>query len=125
MIGRDNVPAELRVQQVIGEEWVHPNEPRLGLAKMAAEVAPALTPGRRTCDSISWSSAATSRVDPLVEALGAAFIAAEHHMVDAAGLQRALLAKAREVVLVLHDVLEERELLDAPASRSRRPASSP
>jgi phenylpropionate dioxygenase-like ring-hydroxylating dioxygenase large terminal subunit len=37
MIGRDNVPAELRVEPVIGEEWVHPNEPRLGLAKMAAE----------------------------------------------------------------------------------------
>jgi phenylpropionate dioxygenase-like ring-hydroxylating dioxygenase large terminal subunit len=29
MIGIDNVPAELRVQQVIGDEWIYPNDPRL------------------------------------------------------------------------------------------------
>ena len=30
MIGIDNIPAELRVQQVIGEEWIYPNDPRVG-----------------------------------------------------------------------------------------------
>lgn len=29
MIGIDNVPAELRVAQVIGDEWVYPNDPRV------------------------------------------------------------------------------------------------
>ena len=29
LIGLNRVPAELAVQQVIGEEWVHPNDPRL------------------------------------------------------------------------------------------------
>ena len=29
MIGIDNIPAELRVAQVIGEEWIYPNDPRL------------------------------------------------------------------------------------------------
>jgi phenylpropionate dioxygenase-like ring-hydroxylating dioxygenase large terminal subunit len=29
MIGIDNIPPELRVAQVIGPEWMHPNDPRL------------------------------------------------------------------------------------------------
>ena len=29
MIGLDNIPAELAVQQVISEEWVYPNDPRI------------------------------------------------------------------------------------------------
>ena len=29
MIGIDNIPPELRVEQVIGEEWMYPNDPRL------------------------------------------------------------------------------------------------
>ena len=29
LIGLDRVPSELAVQQVIGDEWVHPNDPRL------------------------------------------------------------------------------------------------
>jgi len=29
MIGVENIPAELRVEQVIGENWVYPNDPRL------------------------------------------------------------------------------------------------
>ena len=29
MIGIDNIPPELRVAQVIGEEWIHPNDPRV------------------------------------------------------------------------------------------------
>jgi phenylpropionate dioxygenase-like ring-hydroxylating dioxygenase large terminal subunit len=29
MIGVDNVPPELRVAQVIGEEWIYPNDPRV------------------------------------------------------------------------------------------------
>lgn len=29
MIGIDNVPPELRVAQVIGEEWIYPNDPRV------------------------------------------------------------------------------------------------
>ena len=29
MIGPDNIPEELRVQQVIGEEWIYPNDPRI------------------------------------------------------------------------------------------------
>jgi phenylpropionate dioxygenase-like ring-hydroxylating dioxygenase large terminal subunit len=29
MIGIENVPPELRVTQVIGQEWIHPNDPRL------------------------------------------------------------------------------------------------
>jgi len=28
MIGIENVPPELRVQQVIGEDWIWPNDPR-------------------------------------------------------------------------------------------------
>jgi phenylpropionate dioxygenase-like ring-hydroxylating dioxygenase large terminal subunit len=31
LIGIDNVPEELRVKQVIGEEWMYPNDPRLAL----------------------------------------------------------------------------------------------
>ena len=31
MIGIDNIPEELRVLQVIGEEWIYPNDPRVGL----------------------------------------------------------------------------------------------
>jgi len=31
MIGVDRVPPELRVAQVIGPEWIHPNDPRLAL----------------------------------------------------------------------------------------------
>ena len=30
-IGIDNIPAELRVDQVIGEEWMYPNDPRVAL----------------------------------------------------------------------------------------------
>jgi phenylpropionate dioxygenase-like ring-hydroxylating dioxygenase large terminal subunit len=37
LIGPQNVPPELRVEPVIGEEWIHPNEPRLDLVRMAAE----------------------------------------------------------------------------------------
>lgn len=29
MIGIDNIPQELRVEQLIGEEWIYPNDPRL------------------------------------------------------------------------------------------------
>lgn len=29
MIGPDNIPPELRVEQVIGQEWIFPNDPRL------------------------------------------------------------------------------------------------
>ena len=29
MIGIDNIPPELRVAQVIGDEWIYPNDPRL------------------------------------------------------------------------------------------------
>jgi hypothetical protein len=29
MIGLANIPEELRVQQVIGEDWIYPNDPRL------------------------------------------------------------------------------------------------
>jgi hypothetical protein len=29
MIGTHNIPEELRVQQVIGEEWIYPNDPRI------------------------------------------------------------------------------------------------
>ena len=28
MIGIDNIPPELRVEQAIGEDWIHPNDPR-------------------------------------------------------------------------------------------------
>ncbi|MDA1074896.1 MAG: aromatic ring-hydroxylating dioxygenase subunit alpha [Proteobacteria bacterium] len=34
MIGFDNIPEDLRVAQVIGEEWLHPNDPRRVLAGM-------------------------------------------------------------------------------------------
>lgn len=30
MIGIENIPPELRVEQVIGQEWIYPNDPRLG-----------------------------------------------------------------------------------------------
>ena len=33
MIGIDNIPEELRVAQVIGDEWIHPNDPRVALAE--------------------------------------------------------------------------------------------
>ena len=29
MIGTDKIPAGLSVEQVIGEDWVHPNDPRV------------------------------------------------------------------------------------------------
>jgi len=29
MIGAENIPAELRVEQVIGDEWIYPNDPRI------------------------------------------------------------------------------------------------
>ena len=29
MIGIDNIPPDLRVEQVIGDEWMYPNDPRL------------------------------------------------------------------------------------------------
>lgn len=29
MIGIDKIPEELRVQQVIGDEWIYPNDPRI------------------------------------------------------------------------------------------------
>lgn len=32
MIGTHNIPEELRVQQVIGDEWIYPNDPRVALA---------------------------------------------------------------------------------------------
>ena len=38
MIGLENIPEELQVKQVIGDEWIYPNDPRLDLmAKQAAE----------------------------------------------------------------------------------------
>ena len=36
MIGIDNIPPELRVQQVIGDEWVYPNDPRIELMQASA-----------------------------------------------------------------------------------------
>ena len=33
MIGLENIPEELRVEQVIGDEWIYPNDPRVELAK--------------------------------------------------------------------------------------------
>jgi len=33
MIGIEKIPEELRVQQVIGDEWIYPNDPRVELAK--------------------------------------------------------------------------------------------
>lgn len=40
MIGIDNIPPELRVQQVIGDEWLYPNDPRLEEMKaMGVQVA--------------------------------------------------------------------------------------
>jgi len=30
LIGIENIPAELRVSQVIGQDWIYPNDPRLG-----------------------------------------------------------------------------------------------
>ena len=29
MIGIENVPDDLKVQQVIGEDWIYPNDPRV------------------------------------------------------------------------------------------------
>ena len=37
MIGIDNIPPELRVEQVIDERWIFPNDPRV--AQMQAEKA--------------------------------------------------------------------------------------
>ena len=31
LIGGDKIPEELRVQQVIGDDWIYPNDPRLAL----------------------------------------------------------------------------------------------
>ena len=33
MIGVENIPEELRVKQVIGEEWIYPNDPRIDQCK--------------------------------------------------------------------------------------------
>jgi phenylpropionate dioxygenase-like ring-hydroxylating dioxygenase large terminal subunit len=33
MIGIENIPEELRVAQVIGEEWIYPNDPRIALSQ--------------------------------------------------------------------------------------------
>jgi len=33
LIGIDNIPPELRVAQVIGDEWIYPNDPRVALAR--------------------------------------------------------------------------------------------
>jgi len=33
MIGTTNLPSDLRIGQVLGDEWVRPNEPRLHLAE--------------------------------------------------------------------------------------------
>ena len=35
MIGIDNVPPELRVAQVLGDEWIYPNDPRLAQLRSA------------------------------------------------------------------------------------------
>ena len=35
LIGIENIPPELRVDQVIGDEWIHPNDPRVELARAA------------------------------------------------------------------------------------------
>ncbi len=37
MIGVENIPEELRVEQVIGDEWVYPNDPRLALMEKVAD----------------------------------------------------------------------------------------
>ena len=39
MIGIDNVPEDLRIEQVIGEDWIYPNDPRVALMEAAEEVA--------------------------------------------------------------------------------------
>jgi len=39
MIGIDNIPPELRVAQVIGDEWIYPNDPRVALMKAQRNVA--------------------------------------------------------------------------------------
>jgi len=33
MIGRENIPPELRVAQVIGDDWIYPNDPRVELMR--------------------------------------------------------------------------------------------
>ena len=33
MIGVDNIPQELRVEQVIGDEWIYPSDPRIALSQ--------------------------------------------------------------------------------------------
>ena len=33
VIGIDNIPPELRVEQVMGDEWIYPNDPRVALAQ--------------------------------------------------------------------------------------------
>ena len=32
MIGQEKLPQDLRVDPVIGSEWIYPNDPRLALA---------------------------------------------------------------------------------------------
>lgn len=39
MIGIENIPPELRVAQVIGDEWIYPNDPRVALMKDQRNVA--------------------------------------------------------------------------------------
>ena len=33
IIGLENIPEELQVKQVMGDEWVYPNDPRVALAQ--------------------------------------------------------------------------------------------
>jgi hypothetical protein len=41
MIGPDNIPHQLRVAQVIGDEWIYPNDPRLAfLSKSVSGASP-------------------------------------------------------------------------------------
>ena len=39
LIGIDNIPPELRVAQVIGDEWIYPNDPRRLLLKPQGSAA--------------------------------------------------------------------------------------
>ncbi len=41
LIGIDNIPAELRVQQVIDEHWLHPNDPRVAQMQREEDAASA------------------------------------------------------------------------------------
>jgi len=39
LIGIENIPEALRVEQVIGEEWIYPNDPRRGAGLRTVQVA--------------------------------------------------------------------------------------